>query len=149
MVRDAGSDAYVLRTYERDDPDGAALLAHLGRALVTEVTLRVGANTNLRCVSRTDIPAAEPFAAPGDPTGERTLASGRGRLGRRGGTGHRSDLGVGKPLGIGDAEREQRDGDREHRVADHSRALPPQKNLRSSCARLRATGRRAIITARP
>ncbi|MFK0025424.1 cholesterol oxidase substrate-binding domain-containing protein [Streptomyces sp. NPDC090798] len=75
VVWDAGSDAYVPRTYERDDPDGAALLAHLGRALVTEVTLRVGANTSLRCVSRTDIPAAELFAAPGDPKGERTFAS--------------------------------------------------------------------------
>nr|WP_168499393.1 cholesterol oxidase substrate-binding domain-containing protein [Streptomyces sp. RLB1-33]QIY75610.1 FAD-binding protein [Streptomyces sp. RLB1-33] len=75
VVWDAGSDAYVLRTYERDDPDGAALLAHLGRALVTEVTLRVGANTNLRCVSRTDIPAAELFAAPGDSKGGRTFAS--------------------------------------------------------------------------
>nr|WP_248297310.1 cholesterol oxidase substrate-binding domain-containing protein [Streptomyces sp. S1D4-11] len=75
VVWDAGSDAYVLRTYERDDPDGAALLAHLGRALVTEVTLRVGANTHLRCVSRTDIPAAELFAAPGGPEGGRTFAS--------------------------------------------------------------------------
>jgi FAD/FMN-containing dehydrogenase len=75
VVWDAGSDSYVLRTYERDDPDGAALLAHLGRALVTEVTLRVGANTHLRCVSRTDIPAAELFAAPGGPEGGRTFAS--------------------------------------------------------------------------
>ncbi|WP_075030094.1 cholesterol oxidase substrate-binding domain-containing protein [Streptomyces mirabilis] len=75
VVWDAGSDAYVLRRYERDDTDGAALLAHLGRALVTEVTLRVGANTNLRCVSRTDIPAAELFAVPGGPEGGRTFAS--------------------------------------------------------------------------
>lgn len=75
VVWDADSDAYVLRTYARDDPDGAALLTHLGRALVTEVTLRVGANTPLRCVSRTDIPAAELFAAPGGPEGRRTFAS--------------------------------------------------------------------------
>ncbi|MEU9365886.1 cholesterol oxidase substrate-binding domain-containing protein [Streptomyces avermitilis] len=73
VVWDAGRDAYVLRTYERDDPDCAALLTHLGRALITEVVLRVGANTRLRCVSRTDIPAAELFAAPGGDG--RTFAS--------------------------------------------------------------------------
>ncbi|MGW2565825.1 cholesterol oxidase substrate-binding domain-containing protein [Streptomyces sp. NPDC001537] len=73
IVWDENSGAYVLRTYERDEADCAALLTHLGRALVTEVVLRVGANTGLRCVSRTDIPAAELFAAPGSEG--RTLAS--------------------------------------------------------------------------
>ncbi|MGW1747359.1 cholesterol oxidase substrate-binding domain-containing protein [Streptomyces sp. NPDC002092] len=73
VVWDESSGAYVLRTYERDEADCAALLTHLGRALVTEVVLRVGANVNLRCVSRTDIPAAELFAAPG--SAGRTLAS--------------------------------------------------------------------------
>ncbi|WP_308299040.1 cholesterol oxidase substrate-binding domain-containing protein [Streptomyces sp. GESEQ-35] len=73
VVWDEAAGAYVLRTYRRDEPDCAALLTHLGRGLITEVVLRVGANTNLRCVSRTDIPAAELFAAPG--TGGRTFAS--------------------------------------------------------------------------
>ncbi|NUQ98142.1 MAG: FAD-binding protein [Streptomyces sp.] len=73
VVWDENSGAYVLRTYERDEADCAALLTHLGRALVTEVVLRVGANADLRCVSRTDIPAAELFAAPGSEG--RTLAS--------------------------------------------------------------------------
>ncbi len=73
VVWDAETGAYVLRTYTRDEADCAALLTHLGRALVTEVVLRVGANANLRCVSRTDIPAAELFGAPG--SGGRTLAS--------------------------------------------------------------------------
>lgn len=73
VVWDESSGAYVLRTYERDEADCAALLTHLGRALVTEVVLRVGANVSLRCVSRTDIPAAELFAAPGAEG--RTLAS--------------------------------------------------------------------------
>ncbi|MEV2213999.1 cholesterol oxidase substrate-binding domain-containing protein [Streptomyces sp. NPDC050997] len=72
VVWDADSDAYVLRTFRRDEADCAALVTHLGRALVTEVVLRVGANTNLRCVSRTDIPAGELFAAPGSDG--RTLA---------------------------------------------------------------------------
>lgn len=73
VVWDERSGAYVLRTYDRDEADCAALLTHLGRALVTEVVLRVGANVDLRCVSRTDIPAAELFAAPGSDG--RTLAS--------------------------------------------------------------------------
>ncbi|MCT9075911.1 cholesterol oxidase substrate-binding domain-containing protein [Streptomyces fulvoviolaceus] len=73
VVWDEDSGAYVLRTYDRDEADAAALLTHLGRALITEVVLRVGANSNLRCVSRTDIPAGELFAAPGSDG--RTLAS--------------------------------------------------------------------------
>ncbi|WP_405726460.1 FAD-binding protein [Streptomyces sp. NBC_00028] len=80
VVWDEGSGAYVLRTFERDEADAAALLTHLGRALVTEVVLRVGANSNLRCVSRTDIPAAELFAAPGGDG--RTLASHLDEAGR-------------------------------------------------------------------
>lgn len=72
VVWDEGGGAYVLRTFERDEADAAALLTHLGRTLVTEVVLRVGANANLRCVSRTDIPAGELFAAPG--SGGRTFA---------------------------------------------------------------------------
>ncbi|WP_407078222.1 cholesterol oxidase substrate-binding domain-containing protein [Streptomyces sp. NPDC001642] len=73
VVWDADTGAYVLRTYTRDEADCAALLTHLGRALITEVVLRVGADANLRCLSRTDIPAAELFAAPG--SGGRTFAS--------------------------------------------------------------------------
>ncbi|MGC5040570.1 cholesterol oxidase substrate-binding domain-containing protein [Streptomyces sp. DT190] len=73
VVWDERSGSYALRTFHRDETDGAALLAHLGRSLVTEVVLRAGANTHLRCVSRTDIPAGELFAAPGSGA-ERTLA---------------------------------------------------------------------------
>jgi len=80
VVWDEDSGAYVLRTYDRDEADCAALLTHLGRSLVTEVVLRAGANASLRCVSRTDIPAAELFAAPG--TEGRTLASHLDRSGR-------------------------------------------------------------------
>ncbi|AXE83574.1 cholesterol oxidase substrate-binding domain-containing protein [Streptomyces sp. Go-475] len=73
VVWDSRAGAYVLRTFHRDEADGAGLLTHLGRSLVTEVVLRVGDNTQLRCVSRTDIPAGELFAAPG--SGGRTFAS--------------------------------------------------------------------------
>ena len=64
---------YVLRTFERDDPACASLLTHLGRALVTRVTLRAGPLRRLRCVSLTDVPAAELFAPPG--SSGRTFAS--------------------------------------------------------------------------
>ncbi|MFD8307685.1 cholesterol oxidase substrate-binding domain-containing protein [Streptomyces sp. NPDC059690] len=80
VVWDEDSGAYALRTYRRDEADCAALLTHLGRSLVTEVVLRVGANADLRCVSRTDIPAAELFAAPGSDG--RTLAGFLDRAGR-------------------------------------------------------------------
>ncbi|MDQ1042880.1 cholesterol oxidase substrate-binding domain-containing protein [Streptomyces sp. V4I2] len=73
VVWDEDGGAYVLRTFRRDEADCATLLTHLGRALVVEVVLRVGANTNLRCVSRVDIPAGELFAAPGEDG--RTFAS--------------------------------------------------------------------------
>ena len=64
---------YVLRTFERDDPECASLLTHLGRAFVTSVTLRAGPLRHLRCLSLTDVPADELFAAP-EATG-RTFAS--------------------------------------------------------------------------
>ncbi|WP_217209743.1 cholesterol oxidase substrate-binding domain-containing protein [Streptomyces sp. AC550_RSS872] len=80
VVWDESAGAYVLRSFDRAEADCAALLTHLGRALVTEVVLRVGANNNLRCVSRTDIPAGELFAAPGAEG--RTLASFLDRAGR-------------------------------------------------------------------
>ncbi|MER6085328.1 cholesterol oxidase substrate-binding domain-containing protein [Streptomyces sp. NPDC001833] len=80
VVWDESAAAYVLRTFRRDEADCAALLTHLGRALVTEVVLRVGANSMLRCVSRTDIPAGELFAAPG--SGGRTLDGFLRRSGR-------------------------------------------------------------------
>ncbi|MFD4604909.1 cholesterol oxidase substrate-binding domain-containing protein [Streptomyces sp. NPDC058464] len=80
VVWDESAGAYVLRTFRRDEADCAALLTHLGRALVTEVVLRVGADSSLRCVSRTDIPAGELFAAPG--SGGRTLDGFLRRSGR-------------------------------------------------------------------
>ncbi|MFI6783137.1 cholesterol oxidase substrate-binding domain-containing protein [Micromonospora sp. NPDC050276] len=74
VVWDATAGGYVLRTFDRSHPDCKALLTHVGRAFVTEVTMRVGANQNLRCVSTVDIPASELFAPPGSGA-RRTLAS--------------------------------------------------------------------------
>ena len=52
VVWDAPAGRYVARTFTRTDPECAALLVHVGRALVTEVTLAVREDYHLRCVSR-------------------------------------------------------------------------------------------------
>lgn len=74
VVHDEAAGRYVLRTFERSEADSAAFLVHLGRAFLTEVVLRVGADRPLRCVSRLDIPATELFARPGTGGSPRTFA---------------------------------------------------------------------------
>ena len=74
VVWDPSSGQYILRTFARSDSATRALLVHIGRAFVTEVTLQVGTNTRLRCQSRVDISAATLFAAPGSG-GSQTFAS--------------------------------------------------------------------------
>jgi len=64
VVWDSTSETYVLRTFQRSDPEMAALCVHLGRAFLVEATLQVGANVRLRCESYRRNPAAELFAAP-------------------------------------------------------------------------------------
>ncbi|WP_405016021.1 FAD-binding protein [Kitasatospora sp. NBC_00070] len=81
VVWDQGQGRYVLREFDRSEADSAAFLVQLGRAFLTEVVLRVGADRNLRCVSRTDVPATELFAAPGG-SGNRTFADFVDRDGR-------------------------------------------------------------------
>lgn len=56
--------AYVLKTFKRSESDTKAFLVNLGRTIITEVTLMVGPNYNLRCESRADILADELFAHP-------------------------------------------------------------------------------------
>ena len=73
VVWDPDAGRYGLRTFAREEADTKALLVHLGRTFVTDVTLRAGANTNMRCQSFMDIPTAELFAAPGG--GGRTFES--------------------------------------------------------------------------
>jgi FAD/FMN-containing dehydrogenase len=71
---DPATGRYALRTFQRSEPDCKAFLTHVGRALITEVTLRVGPDYNLRCLSHVDIPASELFAPPGSGAA-RTFAS--------------------------------------------------------------------------
>lgn len=81
VVWDATAGRYLLRTFDRSDPDCGALLTHLGRAFVTEVVLRVGEDHNLRCVSRLDVPVSELFAPP-ESAGPRSFAEFVDRTGR-------------------------------------------------------------------
>ncbi|MGW4891875.1 cholesterol oxidase substrate-binding domain-containing protein [Kitasatospora sp. NPDC004240] len=69
VVHDPATGRYRLRTFDRSEADSAAFLVHLGRAFLTEVVLRAGADRPLRCVSRLDIPATELFARPGTAPG--------------------------------------------------------------------------------
>ncbi|WP_307874017.1 MULTISPECIES: cholesterol oxidase substrate-binding domain-containing protein [unclassified Frankia] len=64
VVWNATQNAYVLQTFQRTDPQIQALLVHLGRAFVTEVTLRVGPNKRLRCQSWFNIAASTLYAPP-------------------------------------------------------------------------------------
>lgn len=73
VVWDEQARAYVARTFDRSHPDCAALLVHLGRAFLTEVTLRVGADQLLRCVSDVTIPGDALFAAPDAASAGQTL----------------------------------------------------------------------------
>jgi len=74
VVWSSAQGAYVLKTFQRDDPDIRAFLAHLGRAFITAVTLQVAASQNLRCQSWVDISAADLFAPPAT-AGSNSLAS--------------------------------------------------------------------------
>lgn len=65
VVWDTATSAYVLRTFARGHADAGALMAHVGRAFVTEVVLQTGVNQRLRCQSWFNIPATEMFAPAG------------------------------------------------------------------------------------
>ena len=75
---------YTARTLTRDEPATKAVLTHVGRALVTEATLQVVPNYNLRCLSITDLPSATIFAAPtaADPVPANSFASFLDSMGR-------------------------------------------------------------------
>ena len=75
VVWDATANAYVLRTFQRSDPEMGALCVHLGRAFLVEVTLQVGANSRLRCSSFRSYSAAELFAAPGSGSTGKTFSN--------------------------------------------------------------------------
>ncbi|MDZ7917255.1 MAG: cholesterol oxidase substrate-binding domain-containing protein [Rhodococcus sp. (in: high G+C Gram-positive bacteria)] len=73
VVWDAKSGSYVERTFDRTDTDCAAFLTHLGRAFITEVTLKTVPAYMLRCQNFTNIPISELFAKP-DKVTNRSLS---------------------------------------------------------------------------
>jgi len=82
VVWSSAQSRYVLKTFQRSDPDIRPFLAHLGRAFITQVTVQVAANQNLRCQSWVDVSAAALFAPPAT-AGPRSFASyvdGAGRI---------------------------------------------------------------------
>ena len=72
VVWDGITSSYVLRTYQRNDVEAGALMAHVGRSFITEVVLQAGANQRLRCQSWFNVPATELFA---NSTSGRTFSS--------------------------------------------------------------------------
>jgi len=82
VVWDPGTGRHVVRTFGREDPEIGPLLVHMGRALVTSATLQLGADVNLRCLSTTDVPAAELYAPPAlaGPRSFQALALASGRV---------------------------------------------------------------------
>ena len=64
VVWNSAQGQYVLKTFQRSDPDIRAFLAHLGRAFITQVTVQVAASQNVRCQSWVDVSAADLFAPP-------------------------------------------------------------------------------------
>lgn len=81
VVWDEVRNEYVARTFDRAHPDSAALLVHLGRSLLTDVTLRVGANQVLRCVSDVSQLATDVFG-PAELSSAQSFASMVKRTGR-------------------------------------------------------------------
>jgi hypothetical protein len=74
VVWDATTETYALRTFQRSDPEMAALCVHLGRAFLVEATLQVGTNVRLRCESFRSHSAADLFAAPGSGSTGKTFS---------------------------------------------------------------------------
>jgi len=81
VVWSSATSQYVLKTFQRSDPDIRAFLAHLGRAFITQVTVQIARNQTLRCQSWFDLPAATLFAPPAS-AGSSSFASYVGGAGR-------------------------------------------------------------------
>ncbi|NHN90760.1 cholesterol oxidase substrate-binding domain-containing protein [Acetobacter sicerae] len=73
IVWDDSSQAYVVKTFTRDQPEIAPFLTHIGRAFIVEVTLQMTQNFRMRCQSLVNVSADELFAAPG--SSGRTIAA--------------------------------------------------------------------------
>jgi hypothetical protein len=79
VVWDNNTNGYVLKTFQRSDPEAEAFFVSLGRSFLTEVTLNVIPDYNMRCVSKTNIPMDELCA---DSTTGQTASSFLNQTGR-------------------------------------------------------------------
>lgn len=69
VVWDTTSHRFILKTFQRSDVEAKAFLVNFGRTFITEVTLMVGLNYNLRCESSSTITSDELFSqVPGPRT---------------------------------------------------------------------------------
>jgi FAD/FMN-containing dehydrogenase len=64
VVWNPTTSQYALRTFSRNDPAIKPLLVHAGRAFITDVTLQVGTDVILQCISYWTIPQTTLFAPP-------------------------------------------------------------------------------------
>ena len=69
VVWNAATSTYVLKTFQRNDPEIGPFLVHLGRAFITEVTLQTNANQRLRCQNFYHDPIGE-LLGPANSTGK-------------------------------------------------------------------------------
>ena len=61
IVYNRGTGKYEAKTFHRDEEDTDVFLTHMGRLLITEVTLQAVPNFNLRCRSYTNVSWKELF----------------------------------------------------------------------------------------
>lgn len=61
IVWNSRSGKYQAKTFHRDDVDGDVFLTHLGRLLITQVTMQAVPNFNLRCLSYTNVSSKRMF----------------------------------------------------------------------------------------
>ncbi|MDX7987876.1 FAD-binding protein [Xenorhabdus sp. 12] len=82
VVWDAKSQQYVVKRFERNNPDCAPLLTHIGSSLILEVQFQAGKNQRLRCQSFTQISMDELFAAPEETQYQHTITQFLDKSGR-------------------------------------------------------------------
>ena len=71
VVWDDAAGEYVLRTFTERDTTARALLTHLGRTIMTRITVAADPVRRVRCQSYTDVPNSELFGT--DPTAPRSF----------------------------------------------------------------------------
>ncbi|XP_037036726.1 uncharacterized protein LOC119074591 [Bradysia coprophila] len=77
---DETENQFILKTFQRSDVEAKAFLVNFGRTFITEVTLLVGLNYNLRCKSTTLVTKDELFSLIPGPNALSTLLDETGRV---------------------------------------------------------------------